>query len=411
MGKWSCTQPAGEARPAPRGGHACVVIGNKVLVFGGADRTARPFGDIWLLDREGDVPDSYRWQPAGPVTFGPGVNLTPRVGATLTAVGSSVYLYGGQDPQTGTLIEDMLMLNTHTWKWFKAETDGPRPPVRHSHCAGPLLGTHLLVVGGAGRESLLGDLWTFDCAARAWHQPAASGPPPEPCEMASGTMLDAHRILLLGGRGPAGQVLRSAHIYDGRSFVWTALPIMPFPRCAHTAVAVTLSTLLQPGQQTGPFMGQMGSSVPDVNQMPGMQALLHGLGQGTGSSLPQLTPELQLQAILHPTGHPKILLYGGFSGSDVDASLYLLSLENMGARQLSPEPDSRPPTGMADVVPKPRFAHTAVLLQGVTPGSLDMVVIGGVNHHQDLDEVLTWHCDRADLQLFQDLNGPARLLG
>ena len=26
-----------------------------------------------------------------------------------------------QDPQTGTLIEDMLMLNTHTWKWFKAE--------------------------------------------------------------------------------------------------------------------------------------------------------------------------------------------------------------------------------------------------------------------------------------------------
>ena len=44
--------------------------------------------------------------------------------------------------------------------------------------------------------------------------------------------------------------------------------------------------------------------------------------------------------------------------------------ENMGARQLSPEPDSRPPTGMADVVPKPRFAHTAVLLQGMTPGSL-----------------------------------------
>lgn len=32
-----------------------MVIGNKVLVFGGADRTARPFGDIWLLDREGDV--------------------------------------------------------------------------------------------------------------------------------------------------------------------------------------------------------------------------------------------------------------------------------------------------------------------------------------------------------------------
>ena len=157
----------------------------------------------------------------------------------------------------------------------------------------------------------------------------------------------------------------------------------------------------------------------------------------------------------------------------------------MGARQLSPEPDSRPPTGVADIVPKPRFAHTAVLLQGTTPGSLvsaicalscpgkhrklrhssiclsellkcqsstltscsafmftawrqhrlgtchrhsrtsaqaecrclqhnfylqDMVVIGGVNHHQDLDEVLTWHCDRADLQLFQDLNVSSRVI-
>lgn len=32
-----------------------------------------------------------------------------------------------QDPQTGTLVEDMLMLNTHTWKWFKAEVGAQRP--------------------------------------------------------------------------------------------------------------------------------------------------------------------------------------------------------------------------------------------------------------------------------------------
>ncbi len=44
--------------------------------------------------------------------------------------------------------------------------------------------------------------------------------------------------------------------------------------------------------------------------------------------------------------------------------------ENMGARQLSPEPDSKASSGITDIVPKPRFAHTAVLLQGTTPGSL-----------------------------------------
>ena len=36
--------------PAPRGGHACVSVGTKVLVFGGADRAATPFTDLWCLE-------------------------------------------------------------------------------------------------------------------------------------------------------------------------------------------------------------------------------------------------------------------------------------------------------------------------------------------------------------------------
>lgn len=36
--------------PAPRGAHAMVSVGSKVIVFGGADRTPTAFADLWVLD-------------------------------------------------------------------------------------------------------------------------------------------------------------------------------------------------------------------------------------------------------------------------------------------------------------------------------------------------------------------------
>lgn len=42
-------QPEG-LPPAPRGAHACVALGSRVLVFGGADRAPVSFNDLWVLE-------------------------------------------------------------------------------------------------------------------------------------------------------------------------------------------------------------------------------------------------------------------------------------------------------------------------------------------------------------------------
>lgn len=39
--------------PAPRGGHAAVSVGTKVLIYGGTDRQATPFTDLWMLETGG----------------------------------------------------------------------------------------------------------------------------------------------------------------------------------------------------------------------------------------------------------------------------------------------------------------------------------------------------------------------
>lgn len=36
--------------PPPRGGHVSVAVGTKVIVFGGANRAAAPFTDLWVLE-------------------------------------------------------------------------------------------------------------------------------------------------------------------------------------------------------------------------------------------------------------------------------------------------------------------------------------------------------------------------
>lgn len=36
--------------PAPRGGHATISVGSKVIIYGGTDRQATPFTDLWVLE-------------------------------------------------------------------------------------------------------------------------------------------------------------------------------------------------------------------------------------------------------------------------------------------------------------------------------------------------------------------------
>lgn len=42
--------PANAPLPPARGGHASVAVGTKVIVFGGANRAATPFTDLWVLE-------------------------------------------------------------------------------------------------------------------------------------------------------------------------------------------------------------------------------------------------------------------------------------------------------------------------------------------------------------------------
>ena len=74
-----------------------------------------------------------------------------------------------------------------------------------------------LVFGGAGMHGTLGDIWIFNTGDRTWITPVAEGKPPCPREMHTGTMITDGRMLVFGGRSPAGQVMS---LFNSPTWPW-----------------------------------------------------------------------------------------------------------------------------------------------------------------------------------------------
>lgn len=321
----------GAAGPGPggRGGAAACAVpggGGGAVVFGGADRSPEAFKDAWLLKQAAG--GALAWErPA--VRVAGGAALPPRTGATLTAVGAKLYLFGGQDPTSGACFNDVVALDPATWEWERLSVSGGSPPPRHSHTTCLVNGHCLLVFGGAGQASLLNDLWVFDTTTCAWTFPTFAGQCPAAREMHTATMVTPTDMLVFAGRNSLGTVLRDAVQLDVARMRWGRKVETDFPRVAHTAVAFPAAAL--------------------------------GLGRGGDGAA--------------------VVVFGGFTGGDItDDVLVLEPGEALRARRME--------VMQAGHRPGARFAHVAVPLAEPDGGApTSMAVFGGVDAERDYDEV------------------------
>ena len=61
----------------------------------------------------------------------PGCNS--RTGCSSTLVGNDMYIFGGQEPHSGTLFNDILKIDLKTLTLSRVDVNGGSPPPRHSH--------------------------------------------------------------------------------------------------------------------------------------------------------------------------------------------------------------------------------------------------------------------------------------
>jgi hypothetical protein len=230
----------------PRTWHDAVHLATKhlLLVFGGERSTANDqldvLSDIMVLDTQ-----CFLWYP-------PAVSGTPptaRSGHACTVVGNDVVVFGGSRGRSRQ--SAVHVLDSDAWHWKQVKVEGKPPSARTYHSAVAVGGDSVVYFGGNDastsfdsvhvlqktKTTAKGDVWT-------WFHPCVVGRD-RPCARTghSATLVDERKILIFGGWDPqtgtgAPTVFNDAFLLDTTTWEWervhmeTALP----GRVGHRAV-------------------------------------------------------------------------------------------------------------------------------------------------------------------------------
>ena len=364
MLRWeSVTTPTGP-RPKARGGHASASCSDGgALFFGGADRSAAVFDELLRVDVGpcDQGASSCAWRKIDVAKRGH-VGFPARTGCTMTRVGDALYVFGGQDPKSGAAFNDVLVVDTTTKEWTlsRCEVVGGSPQPRHSHTAvavGEGDDAAIVVFGGAGQQGApLRDTWIFSPAQRAWTYPTVTGAVPRAREMHAAAATKG-RMAVYGGRDAEGRVLSDVALLDLDTLVWQRPQTTPYARCAHTCCAVA-------------FASPAIAEVAEVVEVP-----------EDGASPANDPPQ------------EGILVFGGFSGERVESSLLFIRLD---ANQDAPTELIAHATDVTDQAigqaPRARFAHAAACVTDDHGWCNAIVIFGGVEPRDDLDDVAILRC-------------------
>ncbi|KAF9200912.1 hypothetical protein BGZ49_008855 [Haplosporangium sp. Z 27] len=322
-----------------RSSHGLAVVGNKAYVFGGEFQPRIPVdANLYVYDLQDNSIDVITPSESTP---------SPRVGATLSAIGSKVYLFGGRGGKSMAPLESTLYaFDTVSQKWevVKAK-DGELPEARSFH-AMTASNSDIFVFGGCPSQGRLNDLLRFSISAGAWS--TLPTPPVTPRGGAAMTYHD-NKIYVHGGFN--GQEQSDLVVYDISSGKWTqALPKpntpVPGARSVHAIVPIAakdaksdrLLILFGEGDPSALGHDGAGNFWGDIWTV----ALPKSLDGAPGSSLYVNYEQIPLEGsqgnsenVPGPRGwfpaqswNDKVLVSGGLSSNNERLSdLYLLSLD------------------------------------------------------------------------------------
>lgn len=155
--EWSKVATTGE-KPGPRDSHSAVLVGHKMIVFGGTNGFKK-VNDIHILDlftKEWVSPKCEGTPPS------------PRESHTATLVGGErLVVFGGSGEGDANYLNDLHILDFRTMRWSNPEVKGDLPVPRDSHCT-LSVGNKLIVYGGDSGDQYHGDVNLLDMETMIW---------------------------------------------------------------------------------------------------------------------------------------------------------------------------------------------------------------------------------------------------
>ncbi|CAA0823222.1 Acyl-CoA-binding domain-containing protein 4 [Striga hermonthica] len=214
--------------PKARYEHGAAVIDDKMYIFGG-NHNGRYLSDLQVLNMR-----SWTWSKveiqAG-TTPCAGHSLIPWDGKLLSVAGHT------KDPSETLQVK---VFDPQTCTWSKLKTYG-KPPVSRGGQSVTLVGMTLVIFGGQdAKRSLLNDLHILDLDSMTWDEMEMVGVPPSPRSDHTAAV-HADRYLLIFGGGSHATCFNDLHVLDLQTMEWsrpTQQGEIPSPRAGHAGVTI-----------------------------------------------------------------------------------------------------------------------------------------------------------------------------
>ncbi|XP_022946642.1 acyl-CoA-binding domain-containing protein 4-like isoform X1 [Cucurbita moschata] len=228
--------PVSGLRPKARYEHGAAIIQNKMYIFGG-NHNGRYLNDLHVLDLRSwawTKPEAKTQSPESPPE-----KLTPCAGHSLISWENKLLSIAGHTKDPSEAIQ-VRVFDVQTSNWSTLKTYG-KPPVSRGGQSVTLVGTSLVIFGGQdAKRTLLNDLHILDLETLTWDEIDAVGAPPSP-RSDHAAAVHAERYLLIFGGGSHATCFNDLHVLDLQAMEWsrpTQQGDIPTPRAGHAGVTV-----------------------------------------------------------------------------------------------------------------------------------------------------------------------------
>ncbi|XP_020887907.1 acyl-CoA-binding domain-containing protein 4 isoform X2 [Arabidopsis lyrata subsp. lyrata] len=179
---------------APCAGHSLIAWDNKLLSIGGHTKDPSESMQVKVFD-----PHTSTWSMLQ--TYGkPPVS---RGGQSVTLVGKTLVIFGGQDAKR-SLLNDLHILDLDTMTWDEIDAVGVSPSPRSDHAAAVHAERYLLIFGGGSHATCFDDLHVLDLQTMEWSRPAQQGDAPTPRAGHAGVTIGENWFIVGGGDNKSG---------------------------------------------------------------------------------------------------------------------------------------------------------------------------------------------------------------
>ncbi|KAJ7783574.1 hypothetical protein DFH07DRAFT_727086 [Mycena maculata] len=250
-------QTAGEG-PSPRVGHACALVSNVLIIWGGDTKTdpkSKPTDkqddSLYLLNlvsREWTKVTVYGPAPVG--RYGHAVTM---------ALGSKFIVFGGQ--VDGEFLNDLWSFDLNSLRsratWELCEPASSERPAQRTGHATVTYENRIIVFGGTDGQYHYNDTWSFDLTTRKWSELQCIGFIPSPREGHAAALVD-DVVYIFGGRGVDGKDLNDLAAFKISNQRWYMFqnmgpsPPAPSGRSGHAMATVGTRVYVLGGESFTP---------------------------------------------------------------------------------------------------------------------------------------------------------------